>query len=65
MLLGAFKKFRKATITFVMSLRLSVRMKQLDSQWTDFHEILYLIVFKKMCQNSVSLKSDPNKRHFT
>ena len=26
---------------------LSVRMGQLDSHWTDFHEILYLIIFRK------------------
>jgi hypothetical protein len=34
-LLGAFTKFRKATI----SLALSARMEQLGSHWTDFHEI--------------------------
>ena len=49
--LGAFAKFRKATISFVISVRLSlrpsappsvrpsVRMEQLGSPWTDFHEI--------------------------
>jgi len=35
-LLGAFAKLRKATISFVMSVRLSVRLEQLGSQWTDF-----------------------------
>jgi len=43
--LRAFVKFRKATISFVMPVRLSlrpsvrssVRMEQLGSQWTDFH----------------------------
>ena len=34
--LGAFAKFRKATITFFVSIRLSVRMEQHGSQWTDF-----------------------------
>jgi len=34
-ILGAFAKLRKATISFVMS----VRMEQLGSHWTDFHEI--------------------------
>ena len=34
-LLGWFAKLQKATIRFV----LSVRMAQLDCQWTDFHEI--------------------------
>ena len=38
-ILGAFAKLRKATISFVMSVRLSVRMEQLDSHLTDFHEI--------------------------
>ena len=33
--LGAFAKLRKATISFIMSVRLSVRMEQLGSQWTD------------------------------
>jgi hypothetical protein len=37
--LGAFAKIRKATISFVMSVRLSVRTKQMGSRWTDFHEI--------------------------
>ena len=36
---GAFAKLRKATISFVMSVRLSFRMEQLDLHWTDFHEI--------------------------
>jgi hypothetical protein len=42
-LFGAFAKLRKATITFVMStylsVRLSVSMEQLCSHWPDFHEI--------------------------
>ena len=32
----AFAKFRKATVSFVMSVRPSVRMQQLGSHWTDF-----------------------------
>jgi hypothetical protein len=32
----AFAKLRKATISFFMSVRLSARMVQLDSHWTDF-----------------------------
>ena len=27
---------------------LSVRMEQLDSHWTDFHEILYFTIFRKL-----------------
>jgi hypothetical protein len=41
-LLDAFAKLRKATASFVMSVRPSVRMGQLNSQWTDFREIWYL-----------------------
>jgi hypothetical protein len=36
-ILGAFAKWQKAIISFVMSVRLSVRMEQLGSYWTDFH----------------------------
>jgi len=38
-LLGSFAKLRKATISFVMSVRPIVRMEQLGSHWMDFHEI--------------------------
>jgi hypothetical protein len=38
LLLGAFAKLRKATISFVMSVCLIVRMEQLGSQWRDFEE---------------------------
>jgi hypothetical protein len=38
-LLGAFSELRKATISFVMPVRLSVRMKQIASHWTHFDEI--------------------------
>jgi hypothetical protein len=38
-ILGAFVKLRKATISFLMSVFLSVRMEQLGSHSTDFHEI--------------------------
>jgi len=37
--LGVFAKLRKATISFVMSVRPSVCMEQLGSHWTDFDEI--------------------------
>ena len=33
------KKKKKKTISFVMSVRLSVRMEKLGSHWKDFHEI--------------------------
>jgi hypothetical protein len=53
LLLGAFAKLRKATVSFSVSvslsvlLRLSVRTEQLLSHWTDIHEIWYLRIFRK------------------
>jgi hypothetical protein len=37
--LGAFGKLRKATVGFVMTVRLSLLMERLGFQWMDFHEI--------------------------
>ena len=52
-----FAKLRKATISFVMSVRLSVRMEQLGSQWTDFDKIWCLGFFPKISpENSTSIK---------
>jgi hypothetical protein len=45
--LGAFTKLRKATISFVMSVRPSVCMKELGFHWTDFDETWYLSFFRK------------------
>ena len=42
--LGAFGKLRIATISFVMSVRLSLRMEQLDFPWKDFNEIQYFSI---------------------
>jgi hypothetical protein len=51
--LGAFQKFQKATVSFVMSVRPSihpsVRMEQLGFHWTDFHKIWYVRIFSKIC----------------
>jgi len=45
-------------ITVVMSVRLSVVMEQLGSQWTDFYEIWYLSIFRNSVENiQVSLLS--------
>jgi hypothetical protein len=64
--LGAFAKLPKATISFLKSLCLSVRMEQLGSHWTDFHEIRYLSIFLKFIEKiQVSLKYDKNSRYFT
>jgi hypothetical protein len=38
-ILGAFVKLRKASISFVMSVRPNIRMEQLGSHGTDFHKI--------------------------
>jgi len=49
-----------------MSARPSVRMEQLGSHWTDFHEIWHLSVFRKSVEKiQVSLKSDKNKGNLT
>jgi hypothetical protein len=36
-ILGAFAKLRKTTISFVLSVRLSVLIEQLGSHWKDFN----------------------------
>jgi len=37
--LGSFAKLLEVTISLVMSVFPSIRMEQLGSHWTDFHEI--------------------------
>jgi hypothetical protein len=60
-ILGAYAKLRKATVSFVMSVRLSVRKEQLDSHWMNFHENRYLSIFRKPFEKiQVSLISDEN-----
>jgi hypothetical protein len=68
--LRAFAKLRKMTTSFVMSVRPSVRlsisMKQLDSHWTDFDDILYLDFFRKCIEKiQAVLKSDKCNVYFT
>jgi hypothetical protein len=63
---GAFAKLRKATLSFVMSVRPSFRMGQLSSHWTDFHEIWYSSIIRKSVKKiQVSLEFDINNGHFT
>jgi hypothetical protein len=50
--LGVLPILRKATIGFVMSVLLSVRVEQLGSQWRDFREIWYLMIFSKICREN-------------
>jgi hypothetical protein len=42
-----FTKLRKPNIIFAMPVCLSVRMEQLGSHLTVFHETWYLSIFKK------------------
>ena len=65
LILGAFAKLRKATISFVMfvcpSVCQSIRIEQLGSYCTGFHEIWYLSIFRKSVEKiRVSLKSAKN-----
>ena len=64
--MGACRKIlRKATISFVMSVRLCVRMERLGTHCKDFHEIWYLgISWKFVGKNQVTLISDKNIRYF-
>jgi hypothetical protein len=44
----------------------SVRMEQLGCHWTDFHEILYLSIFRKSVEKiQLSLNSGKNDGYFT
>jgi len=64
--LGALVKWQKATISFVMSVLPSVLAEQLGSNWMDFHEIWYLVIFRKSVKEiQVSLKLGKNKLYFT
>jgi hypothetical protein len=40
--LGAYVKLLKAAISFVTSVRLSVRMENLGSHWKDFHDNIWV-----------------------
>ena len=66
MILDAFAKLRKATISFVVYVRLSDRMKQPGFHWTDFNEIWYFDTFRNPVEKiQVSLESDKNNLYFT
>jgi hypothetical protein len=63
-----FRRVRKIAENdyYLRHIPLSVRMEQLGSHWTDFHEIWYLNIFRKFVEKiQVSLKSDKNNRYFT
>jgi len=64
--LCSFTKLHETTVSFVMSVCLSVRMEQFGFYWTDFHEILNSITLRKSVEKiQVSLKSDKNNCYFT
>jgi hypothetical protein len=56
--LGAFAETQKVTISFVVSVRPSflpsVRMEQLGTRWTDFHENLTFKYLLKACRENSS-----------
>ena len=57
---------RKATISFLMSVRPSLRVKQLGSHCTDFHEVSYLRIFREsVAKIQFLFKSNKNNRYFT
>ena len=70
-LLGTFAKLRKATLSFIISVVLSVRPSfhlhgKTRFHWKDFHEIWYLIIFGKSVEEiQVSLKSYKHNGRFT
>ena len=67
--LGAFEKFRRATISFVISLRLSVRPSVRPHGKTRFQldtfslNLIFTYFFRNFVKKfEVSLKSDENRR---
>ena len=60
-----FHQFIGAFAKFVMSVRLSVRVEQLGSNWADFDKTWYLNYFLKIWgEIRISLKSDKNNGKF-
>jgi hypothetical protein len=56
---------KKATISFVISVCMSVHM-ELGFHWTDFHEVWYFRIFRTSVEKiEVSLKCDKNNAYFT
>jgi len=67
-ILDAYSTLRKATVSFVMSVGLSVcpyvRTEQLGSRWT-YWEVWHSSIFRTSAEKSqLSLKSDKNDRYF-
>jgi len=51
--LGALAKLRKATISFIVCVCLSLRMENLGSHLTDSREISYLSIFRKLVEKMI------------
>jgi hypothetical protein len=66
-LFDAFPKFRKATISFVMSPCLYVRLHRTTSFPLNGFSVNFVFAdFSKICrENSISLKYDKNNDYFT
>jgi len=63
--LVAVAKLLRATVIFAMAVRLSLRVEQLSSHWTNFHEIVYFTFCRKSVRMiQVSLISGKNNRYF-
>ena len=67
---GVFVKLRRATVSFIMSVRpsflSSFRMEQFVSRWTDVSEILlWAVLFKSVEIIYLRLQSDRNVEHCT
>jgi len=68
-IVGSFAKLRKANISFVISVcvsvRPSVRVEEHGCHWTEFYEVWFLGICRKSVEKiQVSLKSDTIYRYF-
>jgi len=57
---NTFATFRKATITFVMSVRPSICVEQLWSLWTNCNGVWCLVILRK-CARKIQLLLKSNK----
>ena len=65
-ILRSLSKIAESDYSLRQSVLPSVRMGQLGSHWTDFHEILYLSILRKSVEKiQIPLKSDKNNGNFT
>lgn len=62
--LGSFPNLCKVVICFAITVRPSVRMKQLLSRWKGFHTFSYWgVILKSVKKIHIRLKHDENRRH--